>query len=756
MKSFSPVVIERIGWYVYALVDPQDGSVFYVGKGTGNRVFAHAAAAAEVAGEATAKLDRIRAILSSGQDVECFIIRHGIESERLAYEIEAAVIDTFRLLSPGMSTDRFQLTNAVLGHRHARHGLAHASQVASLYDAPEAPSFEEPVLLLKIPGLWTPQMTAAELYEATRGWWVIGPQRRAAARYACAVNKGVIRAVYRIEAWRQRREGDRDWQDDVGKPARWGFDGVPAPEMQRYVDTSVAHLFKRGDANPVKLIGPPTAAAAEDGSQGESVPPRFADTERGAAQSHGDTDAAAPEPTDGPDPEVTDPLVETVAGALVRMTDWFRIEAHTPVYPEGAYVQVRYDDPDRIWDSSLLLEATGAMYLDPPLSPAQQARMRELGWDGPEDPVWMPSVNFERTIAADDIAPGPVARLIMTTLREVYGATDADEYTLSPASLGAEVVPDPDDLELFEVVDGHADTAAPPRHWAGGTDVVDDGPLVSDEALGLSGPAADPRIFGDDEPWTHHLQAAWALASGQRPLSPVHAPVPFPRGHLDLSATDAMTLPVAQAQWEAVLHLLVYGCGWWRPGETFFEAQYGDAPPLEGRQWIVWKVLPAWPGHDYLRDFFGWALAVGDDQIDAVLSLPDPLRRHYTQGRHPDAGHSRPDSAEHAEYRKLWSGQPVDPLHLTSHLLAPLRAPGNPRWDDSPSSVVSSSSADDQATAPRLVCTVDTYEGWYLELCRRGEHEPEPVLVNVHVRALGTLGTFRIGGGDRPHLHMTP
>jgi hypothetical protein len=31
--AFLPGVVERLGCYVYALVDPRDGRIFYVGKG---------------------------------------------------------------------------------------------------------------------------------------------------------------------------------------------------------------------------------------------------------------------------------------------------------------------------------------------------------------------------------------------------------------------------------------------------------------------------------------------------------------------------------------------------------------------------------------------------------------------------------------------------------------------------------------------------------------------------------------------------
>lgn len=42
IKEFSQLTIGNIGSYVYCLINPDDNQVFYIGKGKGNRVFAHA------------------------------------------------------------------------------------------------------------------------------------------------------------------------------------------------------------------------------------------------------------------------------------------------------------------------------------------------------------------------------------------------------------------------------------------------------------------------------------------------------------------------------------------------------------------------------------------------------------------------------------------------------------------------------------------------------------------------------------------
>lgn len=243
---FPGIVAEKLEWYVYALVDPRDGRLFYIGKGKDSRVFAHAENAIE--GDVdTEKLNLIREIIASGNKVETLILRHAIKSEKQAYLVESVIIDFCSMLVNRGIDLRTGLANIVSGHNSEVFGVMSTNDVIALYEAKEAPKFKEKGILFRIPQLWTPAMPPADLFESTRGWWVLS-KRREEAKYGFAVSKGVIRQVYRIDSWRERTEGDRGYLE--GERTRWGFEGEVAPEMAHFVNTSVAHLFKKGNASP--------------------------------------------------------------------------------------------------------------------------------------------------------------------------------------------------------------------------------------------------------------------------------------------------------------------------------------------------------------------------------------------------------------------------------------------------------------------------------------------------------------------------
>ncbi len=84
--GFSAYVQERLGYYVYLLSDPQDKRIFYVGKGKGNRIFAHAKDALDDEHESD-KLERIREIRNSGHQVGHELLRFGL-TEKTAFDME--------------------------------------------------------------------------------------------------------------------------------------------------------------------------------------------------------------------------------------------------------------------------------------------------------------------------------------------------------------------------------------------------------------------------------------------------------------------------------------------------------------------------------------------------------------------------------------------------------------------------------------------------------------------------------------------
>jgi hypothetical protein len=222
---------------VYALRDPRNSAIFYVGKGKGDRAYQHARHAKKVSGESVPqlKLGTIRDIHDEGREVGVEIVRHRIENEDVAYEVEASVIDALRLAGT-------ELTNLAGGHGTSR-GWRPLEAIVSEYGAKPV-EIENPVVLIRIPTLYEHGMTPEALYKATREWWRMNPYRHN-PQWAFAVHDGIVRAVYRIERW----------EPHTDRKQRWAFDGVRDTEMEaRYLWTNVSRYLRGSAQNPIKYV----------------------------------------------------------------------------------------------------------------------------------------------------------------------------------------------------------------------------------------------------------------------------------------------------------------------------------------------------------------------------------------------------------------------------------------------------------------------------------------------------------------------
>lgn len=233
-----PVHIQlQLGYYVYALRDPRDNEVFYIGKGKGERIIQHLAEAGkdydpEVESK---KIDRIYSIEASGQSVEHLFLRWGIEDEDTAFTVEQAVIDAFAAAGK-------DLTNRVKGHKSSELGLASLQTVVSLFEADPLPAIDAPVIMLKINRLWKPELSPIQIQDATHGYWKIGLDSRSTAKYALGIAYGIVRGVYRVGDW---HESTIDGHDN-----RWWFEAEEAPELGHLIGKHVKDAFIPGSSNP--------------------------------------------------------------------------------------------------------------------------------------------------------------------------------------------------------------------------------------------------------------------------------------------------------------------------------------------------------------------------------------------------------------------------------------------------------------------------------------------------------------------------
>lgn len=247
--GFSPAVQNELKYYVYLYSHPLTGEVFYVGKGKGNRVFAHLEDKSE-----SHKVKYISELRKNNLEPKIEILVHGLEDDEMALRVESSIIDLIGIKN---------LTNVQSGYKSSTFGRMTIDQVKSIYEKREK-GIEERVILIRISKAFRYTMSDKELYEYTRGRWKLNPERAKNAKYAFAVYEGIVQEVYEIEKWFKAGTTDsfRSMNDGIGLNTaesligRYEFIGTIAPIAirEKYRFTSVRQYFAKGNSNPITYV----------------------------------------------------------------------------------------------------------------------------------------------------------------------------------------------------------------------------------------------------------------------------------------------------------------------------------------------------------------------------------------------------------------------------------------------------------------------------------------------------------------------
>lgn len=234
LDKFPPQIHRFLKFYIYIYIDPRNSEIFYIGKGTGDRAFAHLSEISE-----KAKVKRIEDIRKDGLEPKIEIVIHGIEDSETAQRIEASIIDCF---------GKDKLTNLQRGYRSKEFGRMSLEQIIATYQY-DSVEVTEKMIAFKLNKTFRYGLSAMELYDFTRHSWKIS-KRKDKAKYAVAVYQGIIQEVYEIRGWLPQNSTLNSKYLGVKQPAsntvRWEFIGTIADEKirKKYLYKNISKYFK--------------------------------------------------------------------------------------------------------------------------------------------------------------------------------------------------------------------------------------------------------------------------------------------------------------------------------------------------------------------------------------------------------------------------------------------------------------------------------------------------------------------------------
>jgi hypothetical protein len=231
-------VQEKLGLYVYVLIDPDGQKIFYVGKGGGSdpridndRPIDHFRMARKYADSPSSEndsrplMERILEIWNRDQNVGLWIIRRNIKDVDICLEIEAAVIDALSLTAN-------KPLNAQRGHGSLNSGRISWEDVLRLNPQPVSP--KSPYGVVFIFNIHKQVHKQESTKEATRKYWDVSEQWRDVENaVALGVWANKSAGVYEIEKW----------YPDGGK---YAFDGRDVTDTGE-----IAHELARRDCSSV-------------------------------------------------------------------------------------------------------------------------------------------------------------------------------------------------------------------------------------------------------------------------------------------------------------------------------------------------------------------------------------------------------------------------------------------------------------------------------------------------------------------------
>lgn len=266
MDRFSEKSLLALGdYYVYGLIDPRNNQLFYIGKGTGNRVFEHERESLSSPDSEKLKLRTISEIKAAGQDVLKIIINSNL-TESEAFAAEASLINALNYIGD------VKLTNIVAGH-HSAEALS-VEDYESIYGAVELTEddIKHRILVIKINRLYQRNMDPDALYDSVRGVWRASKEKVKTVDYVFGVYNSLVVAVYKPTEWFVCKDArDRLPRQDIELTPKTenrvffvdeGYErGLPMDENQRfYYGKSIADLkLNQSAQNPITYLFPKKA-----------------------------------------------------------------------------------------------------------------------------------------------------------------------------------------------------------------------------------------------------------------------------------------------------------------------------------------------------------------------------------------------------------------------------------------------------------------------------------------------------------------